>query len=220
MFDINLQYTDRESKARFVFTKYQSILSGSILDVGADKAYLKSLLPTDTQYLGIDIESSEFVQSINLEKDQLPFAPGQFNCVLALDVLEHVDNIYEVFDSLCRVSADYVIISLPNPWAAMIAALQNGSYQDGMHMKFYGLPIEPPADRHKWFFSYSEAKGFVHARAAINSMHVLDIYTESIVQPQAITDLLQVWGSLGKGIIPEDLYIGTQWYVLKKINNK
>ena len=51
-------------------------------------------------------------------------------------------------------------------------------------------------------------------------MHVLDIYTESIVQPQAITDLLQVWGSLGKGIIPEDLYIGTQWYVLKKINNK
>jgi ubiquinone/menaquinone biosynthesis C-methylase UbiE len=161
---------------------------------------LKSLLPTDTQYIGIDIESSEFVQSINLEKEQLPFAPGQFDCVLALDVLEHVDNIYEVFDSLCRVSAKYVIISLPNPWAAMIAAIQNGSYQEGVHMKFYGLPVNPPVDRHKWFFSYSEANRFVAARAKVNNMKVLDTYTESVVQPQAITDLLKVWGGLGKGI--------------------
>lgn len=216
MFDINLQYTDRESKAHFVFTKYQSILTGRILDVGADKAYLKSLLPTDTQYIGIDIASSEFVQSINLEKEQLPFAPGQFDCVLALDVLEHVDNIYEVFDSLCRVSAKYVIISLPNPWAAMIAAIQNGSYQEGVHMKFYGLPVNPPVDRHKWFFSYSEANRFVAARAKVNNMKVLDTYTESVVQPQAITDLLKVWGGLGKGILAEDLYVGTQWYVLEK----
>lgn len=216
MFDINLQYSDRESKARFVFTKYQSILVGNILDVGADKAYLRALLPAGIKYIGIDVEASEFVQAINLEKDPLPFADAQFNCVLALDVLEHVDNIHQVFDALCRVSARYVIISLPNPWAAMIAAIQNGSYQDGVHMKFYGLPVSPPIDRHKWFFSYSEAKRFVAARAELNNMKVLDMYAESIVQPQAITDLLKIWGGVGKGVVAEDLYIGTQWYVLQK----
>lgn len=216
MFDTNKSYNDRETKAEFVFAKYQSILTGRILDVGADKAYLKTLLSPDVEYTGIDMMPSKFVQAVNLEKESLPFANEQFDCVLALDVLEHVDNIYEVFDSLCRVSSKYVIISLPNPWSTMIAAIQNGSYQEGIHLKFYGLPVDPPVDRHKWFFSASEAKEFVNARAKINKMQVIDIYIESTLQPQAITDLLRVWGGLGKGIMPEDLYVGTQWYVLEK----
>lgn len=216
MFNTNQSYIDRKTKAQFVFDKYQSILIGDILDVGADQAYLKPLLTPETNYIGIDLNASELVQSVNLEREDFPFADGQFDCVLALDVLEHVDNIYEVFDSLCRVSSKYVIISLPNPWSTMIAAIQNGSYQEGIHLKFYGLPVDPPVDRHKWFFSASEAKRFVNARAKINQMQVIDIYIESTLQPQAITDLLQVWGGLGKGIMPEDLYVGTQWYVLEK----
>ncbi len=216
MFETNCHYTDRESKARFVFEKYQAILTGSILDVGADKAYLKTFLVAGTHYTGIDMYASESVEAVNLERDTLLYDDNHFDCVLALDVLEHVDNIYEVFDSLCRVSSKYVIISLPNPWAAMIAAIQNGSYQDGMHMKFYGLPEQPPLDRHKWFFSFSEAKRFVYGRAQHNHMQVIDMYAESTAQPKAITDLLQSWGGLGKGIVPEDLYAGTQWYVLEK----
>ncbi len=216
MFETNLHYTDRESKARFVFAKYQSILIGRVLDVGADKAYLKTLLNPDVDYTGIDMVASDFVQAVNLEKDCLPFADEKFDCVLALDVLEHVDNIYEVFDALCRVSTRYVIISLPNPWATMMTAIQAGSYQAGVHMKFYGLPVHRPLDRHKWFFSFSEAKNFVYGRAKCNSMRVIDMYTESTTQSKAIADLLQAWGGIGKGIMPEDLYAGTQWYVLEK----
>lgn len=32
-------------------------------------------------------------------------------------------------------------------------------------MKFYGLPLDPPDDRHRWFFGPEEALNFIIYRA-------------------------------------------------------
>lgn len=39
IFHTGYHYTDRESKAKYVWLKYQPILKGHILDVGADECY-------------------------------------------------------------------------------------------------------------------------------------------------------------------------------------
>jgi len=100
---------------------------------------------------------------------------NSFDCVLCLDVLEHVENIHEVFDEICRVANRHAIISLPNAYAEFWQMLRLGDYSHNASLKFYGLPLERPIDRHKWFFSYEEAEKFVIYRAAKNKMRILQL---------------------------------------------
>jgi SAM-dependent methyltransferase len=97
----------------------------------------------------------------NLEKG-LPFSDKTFDVVVALDVLEHTDNIHKAFDELCRIARKFVIITLPNV------------YEMKGRIKFllgrpisgkYGLPPDHTTDRHRWLFSFNEARQFVHFRA-------------------------------------------------------
>jgi hypothetical protein len=76
--------------------------------------------------------------------------------------LEHLDNIHYAFDELCRVARRYVIIGLPNmyEWRFRVMFLM-GKRLSGK----YGLPVEPPQDRHRWLFSLKEARCFVQERA-------------------------------------------------------
>jgi hypothetical protein len=96
--------------------------------------------------------------------------------VLCLDVLEHLENIHEMFDRLCALTKNYVIISLPNPWASMMENFESKSYNQHTNIKFYGLPNERPDDRHKWFYSFNEAKRFIEYRAEKNHMDILDLH--------------------------------------------
>ena len=84
-----------------------------------------------------------------------------------------------MFDELCRVSRKYVIVSLPNPWADFHHMLRFKDYRPGQALKFYGLPVEEPEDRHKWFFSAEEAERFIHYRAAKNSMRIIQMDFEA-----------------------------------------
>ncbi|MDR3574626.1 MAG: methyltransferase domain-containing protein [Anaerolineaceae bacterium] len=125
--------------------------------MGADECQLRPYLKNTSSYTGIGLGGHPDLR-INLEKEDIPFDNDSFDCVLYLDVLEHVVNIHHAFDDLCRVSKNYVIISLPNPWADMYEVLCHQDYQPGMPFKFYGLPVEPVEDRHKWFFLLKKRK--------------------------------------------------------------
>jgi len=154
-------YKNREERARWLAEKYSRYLSGSVLDVGCWNRDLKKYL-TKSEYIGIDIAGSPNLY-VNLEKG-LPFKDNSFDCVVATDVLEHLENIHFVFAELIRVSKRYVIISLPNCWASFVRALM-GSLFKSESLKFYGLPIEKPNDRHRWFFNTDEAMSFVEHNA-------------------------------------------------------
>ncbi len=211
-FSTDFQYSNRETELCMSEKKYQSILSGKILDVGADECHLKKHLPLDVEYIGIGLGGNPDIQ-IDLEREQIPFPDRNFDCVLCLDVLEHLDNIHSVFDELCRVSANHVVISLPNPWASLYPALCQKDYRPGQPVKYYGLPPEPPEDRHKWFFSVPEAEAFLRYRADKNYMNVIDLEVEGLQrEPDDITPALP-------GIRKElsrYLLTGTIWAVLKK----
>lgn len=154
-------FRERANRTGYIVEKFGRYISGKVLDVGCDKAVMKKLLPA-IEYLGIDIGGEPDLR-INLEKiDRLPFDDGSFDCVICSDVLEHLDNIHMVFGELVRVSRNYMVISLPNNWTNARRPLERGR---GSFDK-YGLPVAPPADRHKWFFSLSEAVSFLSGQTA------------------------------------------------------
>jgi len=215
-FATDFRYHDRASKPRYVVEKYRPLLRGAVLDVGADGSQLQRALPDGCEYTGIGIGVPPTVP-VDLERQGVPYADGAFDCVLCLDVLEHVDNPHRLFDELCRVSRGFVIVSLPNCWAAFWSMLRGGEYRPGQATKFYGLPPKPPGDRHKWFFHVGEAEAFVRERAAACGARVAQIDCEgdeNLAQWQAETRALQAAGLVHEGLDPRALFAGAMWAVI------
>jgi len=218
-FHTDYRYSDRITKAKHVYKKYNAILNGRILDVGADECYLKEHLGAKTQYTGIGLGGNPDIM-VDLERGFIPFPDDSFDCVLCLDVLEHLENIHETFAELCRVTRNYLIISLPNPYRDFYDMLRSGKYEPGRPMKFYGLPAEKPEDRHKWFFSFEEAENFIRYNAEKHGMEVLQIDgRRSREEGSGMKGRLR---KLARNVLFKtdlnmyNLYAGTLWAVLKK----
>lgn len=203
----SLRYTDRAGKALYIADKYAPILIGSVLDVGCDAAPLRRLVHEPGKYVGVDFQPGADVV-VDLDKEDLPFADRQFDTVLCTDVLEHLERCHAVMDGLCRVARRHVIVSLPNP----LRNLMLGLYYDGSggRLKYYGLPVERPADRHRWFFGREEASDFLRERAGKNGFEVEQLDSEDGPCP--------VWrDEQGRNVLDHpNLKGGTIWCVLRR----
>jgi len=213
-------YTDRPSKAEYLWRKYESILRGaSILDVGADECHLKKFLDPVASYWGVGLGGSPD-QQVNLEKEGLPFADGSYDVALCLDVLEHIENPHDILDHLCRVARRHVILSLHNAWSDVWHALRFAPYREGQLMKYYGLPPTHPGDRHKWFFCTEEARRFAEAGARRNGFSLVHMdHSSEYRPPSGFRGLLHNW-AVRLLIRPDfdlnNLYKGTSWIVLER----
>lgn len=159
-----VNFSKREERTKYIFKNFKKYFGKKILDVGCDTATLKGLIPA-IDYTGIDVSGKPDI-CLDLEKvDKLPFPDSSFDCVLCTDVLEHLDNLHLIFLELLRVSRKYIIIAWPNNWVNARVPIKRGYGS----FKHYGLPAEKPQDRHKWFFSFSEAKQFILEQVRKNS---------------------------------------------------
>lgn len=202
----DIRYTDRAGKARYIASKYASILGGDVLDVGCDERQLASHLPPGGRYIGVDINPRADIR-LDLDRDPLPFPDASFDTVLCTDVLEHLEHCHSVFDELCRVSRSRVIVSLPNCVRSLVMGLFEGSQG---RLKYYGLPLDVPKDRHRWFFGYEEAVAFVTARGQRNGFEV------EHVEPEDVS--CYYWlGRDGKDVLDHaNITHGTMWAVLRR----
>lgn len=132
----------------------------SVLDVGCRNAILKSYLRSDIIYSGLDLIPGPGVDYIANIEVGLPFANNAFDAVIALDLLEHVDNIWFAFDELIRVARHQVVVVLPNAYHWLLRL----RYLRGKEMGKYILSSEPILDRHRWLLSYRTATCFVKER--------------------------------------------------------
>lgn len=142
----------------------------TVLDVGCRDAILKKHLSSGIKYTGLDLMEGPGVDHVcNVEKG-LPFGNGEFDVVVALDLLEHTDNIWFVFDELARVARRKVIVLLPNSyhWSFRL------QYLLGKEMGKYILPPEPILDRHRWLLSHNSARRFCLAHAEKGGWHVTE----------------------------------------------
>lgn len=204
-----LRFRDRASRAAYIARRFAPLLRGRVLDVGCDKAVLRQLLPR-VGYTGVDVGGDPDIR-LNLEKvDRLPFDDASFDCVVCSDVLEHLDNLHAMFGELIRVARTYVIVALPNNWADARKPIGRGV---GSFSK-YGLPAEPPADRHKWFFSLSEAVEFIDCQ--------LDKYGLAMRECHVTEKPRRFWvRGLRRALYPSQMrylnrYAHTLWAVLEK----
>jgi ubiquinone/menaquinone biosynthesis C-methylase UbiE len=168
-------YKGREQRSQWLAERFSKEIAEckSVLDVGCYMADFKKYISPDMAYTGIDMAGKPDIV-INLDQiNKLPFDDNAFDLVICSDVLEHLENIHLIFDELCRVSAKYIIITLPNGYADIPEFISGKRYtedakkrkQFGKYKKYYGLPFEKPEDRHRWFFSYDEAVEFINYRA-------------------------------------------------------
>jgi hypothetical protein len=153
--------TDERGKFVGVVRAFPTIWNGDVLDVGSRSGNLRRALPAGAGgYRSIDLgPPADVVADIGRG---LPVRERTFDTVVALDVLEHADDIHRAFGELCRVSASHVLVTLPNAFEAsarmryLLGRAPSGKY---------GLPAEPPADRHRWLFSLDDARRFLRALA-------------------------------------------------------
>jgi SAM-dependent methyltransferase len=164
-------FPKRADRSAYVAARFRPYLSGRVLDVGCDQAVLRQLLP-EADYTGVDISGSPDIRLDLSRVDRLPFDDASFHAVLCTDVLEHLDNLHGLFGELVRVTGKHLIVSLPNCWAGARKPLRRGTGA----IAHYGLPSEPPPDRHRWFFSLSEAEAFLQGQADRHQLQVLEMH--------------------------------------------
>jgi SAM-dependent methyltransferase len=154
--------TVRLSDSRY--RRVSEVLQGdvrTILDVGCRDAALRRCLSSEIRYVGLDRFRGPGVDCICDVEQGIPFRDHSFDAVAALDVLEHTDNIWFVFDELVRTARRQVIVIFPNlyHWSLRL------QYLRGKEMDKYALSREPIIDRHRWLTSYQRAAAFCRSMA-------------------------------------------------------
>jgi|SaaInlStandDraft_5_1057022.scaffolds.fasta_scaffold04120_5 hypothetical protein len=134
----------------------ESVKYKSILDVGCRRCDLKNVLTEGKEYYGCDLFQHEGLVEYVGDVMSIEFN-RKFDSVIALDIVEHVDNCHELMDKLFSLSNKYIIISLPN-----IYDIQH-KYHFIRYNTLGGKYIFNTAnslDRHRWVMNYDEIYNF------------------------------------------------------------
>lgn len=144
--------------------------NGTLLDVGCRNSALREVLPRrKATYTGLDIAPPCDVAA-SVDRG-LPFGEAAFDVVVCLDVLEHTEDPHQGFVELCRVAGKELVVSLPNCYEIRSrVGFLLGSHPSGK----YGLPPDPPGDRHRWIFPLGEAREFIASNAEANGWSVVN----------------------------------------------
>ena len=203
-----IHFPSREARSRYVVKRFQTYLSDSLLDVGCFEAPLRDILE-GVEYTGIDVAGKPDIR-LNLENStRLTFATGAFHCVLCIDVLEHLDNMHAIFDEIIRVAKHYIIISLPNCWRDARRPIERGRGT----FAHYGLPVDPPMDRHKWFFNYTQAREFLERQSQKNFLRIVEMFATEKPKPWPARAFRKI---LYPGERYRNRYTQTVWAVYEK----
>lgn len=202
-------FNSRPQRAQFIAGKFKAYIqdSSSILDVGCSDNEFKKIV--GKRVFGVDISGNPD-QKIDLEEEMLSsFESNSFDLIVCTEVLEHIDNFHETLDDIMRVANKYVLISLPNGpdiWKVLRILLFS---ETG---KFYGLPLEKPQDRHKWFFSWKEADTFFTSYCKKNNLAKKEAFAHFNYSDSFKGFLLRTFLK----IFPFRLFAQSYWILIEK----
>ena len=152
------------NRNEFVANKLGNLNGEKILDIGCRDKIFKKYLKGNFKYKGIDykpdnlnndVDDKEFINH-NLELG-LP-NDSNYDIINALDVLEHLENIHNLFQEIFKKSNKKIVIALPNM----------GYYKFRLKFLFKGEISEKyifhkniVQDRHKWIPNYKSIMEFI-----------------------------------------------------------
>ena len=139
----------------------------SLVDLGCRTMDLKPLIKNCSSYLGTDFVSGPNVVECNLEEGLPQFETNSKDVLVALDVLEHLENCHFLIKEMLRVARKTIYISLPNMYylGFRFRVLFRGNLSGK-----YSFPVEPLMDRHRWVLSFTEAVKFIEHNAQGHSV--------------------------------------------------
>ncbi len=176
-----IRFESRQDRPRFMSRRFNDAMQGRLLDVGCDRAVLREFVGAE-RYTGIDLSDEADIQQNLMQDGHLPFEDGEWDTAVCFDVLEHLENLHSIFDELVRVSNRHLVISLPNNWNSARQRLRRG--KGGI--AHYGLPLEVPVDRHRWFFSLLEARDFFEGQARNHNLEIEEMVALEAPRPALV----------------------------------
>ena len=168
--EIDPYYLDRADRNRFAAKQLDRTNIERILNLGGGGArHLQENISSEhIEVYEVDVQGDCDLK-VNLDSlEALPFEDGSFDVVCAFDVLEHLEKFHLLNEEMLRVAKDHVLISLPNSAAELFCEFfRNKPQKDpdldrGVFSKFYGLPLVPPEDRHRWWIYFHDIIRFYY----------------------------------------------------------
>jgi len=176
MIQFQKEKTFTSSRAEYSYETFKNCFKGTVVDIGAggSPAFFRPKL--GEKYFAADVNDLRCPPDIeiDLEKSTLPIEDNSYDTVLCFDCIEHVEDIYSLFDELVRISKKHVIISLPNNWPTFIWSILRGK---NITHAYYGIHADPlpKGARHKWWYNIEEAEEFLVTRTKKNNAKVVDL---------------------------------------------
>lgn len=132
----------------------------SLLDVGCRDAGLRASLPKVTRYVGVDLFQNDrgTVDVVCNVSAGLPVPDRAFEAVVALDLLEHLDDMGAFLKEMDRASSGWICVALPN--LAHIAFRLNFLLTGRLSGK-YDLKYGGGVDRHRWLTVVPQTDAFI-----------------------------------------------------------
>jgi hypothetical protein len=145
----------------------------TLLDVGCRDAILKKSIPGHIEYVGFDIFQNEN-NSVDIVGDicVVDLPANKFEVVVALDILEHLDNPYDVFRKLLKTSSKFLIVNLPNCYDLKSQYKFTVKGQLGGKYRF---DLKNSLDRHRWLMNINEIENFYKHNASEENL-TLEIF--------------------------------------------
>lgn len=143
----------------------------SVLDVGCRDGSLADFLP-GTDYAGADLRPGPRVKYVgDVTRMQMD---RKFDAVVALDILEHLENPSEMFDKLVPLADRWLLISLPNSYD--LKSRMQFAIRGHLGGKYVFSEVHPQ-DRHRWLMNREEINAFARAKATAHglSLRLLDM---------------------------------------------
>lgn len=171
-------YDDREGRNRWAASVLKTFPGNRILNLGGGgMRHLQKYLGSEQRVHEVDIVGDHDTR-LNLDEvDRLPFEDGSFDTCCAFEVLEHLEHFHLICDEMYRVSRSTLLISLPNSAAEIVGIcrntrIYNNPLENGVYSKFYGMPLKPPEDRHRWWLTFEDIIRYFVRFEQTKSCHV------------------------------------------------
>ena len=150
------------SRTEYVAKKLGKHNGDKVLDIGCREMVLKEYLEGNFNYLGLDYISKksnapDFINH-NLEKG-LPDNLKNIDTIVALDVLEHIDNIHDVYREFFFIADKTVVVALPN---MAYYKFRINFLIKGVLSGKYIFSEKKILDRHRWIPNYQSIDKFIY----------------------------------------------------------
>ena len=149
-------------RTAYVAKKLGKLNGDKVLDIGCREMILKEYLEGNFNYLGLDYISkksnaTDFINH-NLEKG-IPNNLDNIDIIVALDVLEHIENIHDVYKEFFSITNKTVVVALPN---MAYYKFRINFLIKGVLSGKYIFSENKILDRHRWIPNYQTIDKFIY----------------------------------------------------------